>query len=90
MQTGLLVTQVYIEKMVNRNIEIGFQSAVFHLCQRVLVILLQNAGGFYLGLGKTDKALLKKFSFLQYYVQSLSSPRCYKGAKITRLLSFSN
>jgi len=31
--TRLVVTQVYIEKMFNKNIEIGFQSAVFHLCQ---------------------------------------------------------
>ena len=31
--------------MFNKNIEIGFQSAVFHLCLRALVPLLQNDGG---------------------------------------------
>ena len=30
------------------------------------------------------------FNLLQYYVQFLSSTRCYKGVKITKLLSFSN
>ena len=34
------VTQVEIEKMSNKNKEIGFQSAVFHLCQRASVPLL--------------------------------------------------
>ena len=29
-------------KMLNKNIEIGFQSAVFHLCQRALAPLLHN------------------------------------------------
>jgi len=29
--TRLVVTQVYIEKMFNKSIEIGFQNAVFHL-----------------------------------------------------------
>jgi len=43
--TRLAVTQVYVEKMFNKNIEIGFQSAVFHLCQRALVPLLQNDRG---------------------------------------------
>ena len=43
--TGLVVTQVSIEKMFNKNIEIGFQSAVFHLCQRALVPLLRNDRG---------------------------------------------
>jgi len=37
--TRPVVTQVYIGKMFNKNIEIGFQSAVFHLCQRELVPL---------------------------------------------------
>ena len=43
--TRLVVTQVYIEKMFNKNIEIGFQSAVFHLCERALVPLLRNDRG---------------------------------------------
>ena len=34
-----------MEKMVNKNIEIGFQSAVFHLCRRALVSLLRNDRG---------------------------------------------
>jgi len=34
-----VVTQVYIEKTLNKNIEIGFQSAIFLLCQGVLVPL---------------------------------------------------
>jgi len=29
--TRLVVTQVWIEKLCNKNIEIGFQNAVFHL-----------------------------------------------------------
>jgi len=41
----LVATQVNIEKMFNKNIEIGFQSAVFHLCQRTLVPLLRNYSG---------------------------------------------
>ena len=41
----LVVTQVWIEKPCNKNIEIGFQNAVFHLCQRALVLLLHNARG---------------------------------------------
>ena len=45
LHTRLVVTQVYIEKMFNTNIEIGFQSAVFHLCQRALVPLLCNDRG---------------------------------------------
>jgi len=47
-----------MEKMFNKNIEIGFQSAVFPLCQRALAPLLRNDTGLYLGLEKTDKALL--------------------------------
>jgi len=43
--TRLVVKQVYIEKMSNKNIEIGFQSAVFLLCQRALVPLLRNDRG---------------------------------------------
>ena len=43
--TWPVVTQVWIEKMFNKNIEIGFQSAVLHLCQRVLVPLLHNDRG---------------------------------------------
>ena len=41
----LVVTQVYIEKMFIKNLEIGFQSAVFHLCQQVLVLLLCSDRG---------------------------------------------
>ena len=41
----IVVTQTYMEKMFNKNIEIGGQSAVFHLCQRALVPLLQNDRG---------------------------------------------
>ena len=44
-RTRFVVTQVYIEKMFNKNIEIGFQSAAFHLCQRALVPLLRNDRG---------------------------------------------
>ena len=40
--TRAIVTQVWIEKMFNKNKEIGFQSAVFHLFQRALVALLCN------------------------------------------------
>ena len=50
--------------MFNKNVEIGFRSAVCHLCQRGLVPLLHNdrgpeRNGLYLGLGKTGKAFLK-------------------------------
>jgi len=41
--TRLVITQVWIEKPCNKNVEIGFQSAVFHLCQWALVPLLCNA-----------------------------------------------
>ena len=41
----LAVTQVCIEKIFCKNIEIGFQSAIFHLCQRALVPLLRNDRG---------------------------------------------
>ena len=41
MHTRLVVTQVYIENMFKKNKETGFQSAVFHLCQRALVPLLR-------------------------------------------------
>ena len=43
--TRLVVTQVYIGKMSDKNIEIGFQSAIFHLCQRASVPLLRNDRG---------------------------------------------
>ena len=43
--TRLVVTHVYIENMFNKNIEIGFQSAVFHICQRAFMPLLQNDRG---------------------------------------------
>jgi len=60
--TRLVVTQVWIEKQCNKNIAIGFQNAVFNLCQQALVPLLQlsrpECEGLYLGLGKTGKALL--------------------------------
>jgi len=54
--------------MINKNIEIGFQSAVCHLCQRTLVPLLRNDRGsnendLYLGLGKTGKTLPKTSTF---------------------------
>jgi len=45
MYIRLVVTQVWIEKPFNKNIEIGFQNAVFHLCQRALVPLLHNYRG---------------------------------------------
>ena len=37
--TTLVVTQVYIEKMFNKNIDIGFQSAVFYLPASVSAII---------------------------------------------------
>jgi len=40
MYTRLVVTQVYVEKMFNKNI--GFQSVIFHLCRQALVPLLRN------------------------------------------------
>ena len=43
--TRFVVTQVYIEKMFNKNIEIGFQSQVLHLCLRALESLLRNDRG---------------------------------------------
>ena len=43
--TWPVVTQVWIEKMFDKNIEIGFQSAVFHLCQRASVPLLRHDRG---------------------------------------------
>jgi len=43
--TRPVVIQVRLEKMLNKNIDIGFQSAVFHLCQGVLVPLLRNYRG---------------------------------------------
>jgi len=49
--------------MYNKNIEMGFQSAVSHLCQRPLVPLLHNstepdATAYIYGQGKPSKALL--------------------------------
>ena len=71
--TRLVVTQVWIDKMCSKGIEIGFQNAVFHLCQRALVPLLCNDraehNGLYLGQGKTPQSTSYNFSFLQYYVQ---------------------
>ena len=43
--TRPVVTQVWMGKMFNKNVGIGFQSAVFHLCQRALVPLLRNDRG---------------------------------------------
>ena len=74
--TRLVVTQINIEKMFNKIIEIGFQSAVFHLCQRALVPLLRNERG-----PNATASILGSI---------LSLIRCYEGVKITRLLSFSN
>ena len=80
--------------MFNKNIEIGFQDAVFtsvseryrHYCemiearkQRPLFRARENR-----------QSVSCNFSFLQYYVQFSSSTRCYEGVKITRLLSFNN
>jgi len=63
--TRIVVTQVYIEKMFNKNTGKGFQSAVFHLCQQALVSLLGNDRGLYLG--KTG--ISYNLSFLRSYVQ---------------------
>jgi len=43
--TRLVVTPVYIEKMFNKNIEIGFQGAGFHRCQRAFVPFLHSDRG---------------------------------------------
>jgi len=40
--TRLVVTFFWIEKLFDKNVEMGFQGAVFHLCQQVLVLLLCN------------------------------------------------
>ena len=40
--TRPVVTQDCIEKIYNKNLEIGFHNAVCHLCQRALVPLLRN------------------------------------------------
>jgi len=61
--TRLVVTQVWIEKPCNKNIEIGFQNADFHLCQRASV---------------TGKAL-KALKFSPILRSNLSFTRCYKG-----------
>jgi len=42
--TRPVVTQVYIKKMFNKNIEIGFHGQLF-ICQRALVPLLRNDRG---------------------------------------------
>jgi len=42
--TRPVVTQVLIEKMFNKNIEIGFQSAVFHLFASVVPLLCSDRG----------------------------------------------
>ena len=59
----LVVMQVWIKKMYNKNIEIRFQSAACHLCQRVLVQFLCNKKGpkataSIEGKGKPGKAVL--------------------------------
>ena len=71
---GLVVRQVWIEKMFNKNIEIAFRNAVFCLCQRALVPLLcsderPESDDLYSGLGKTRQSTSYNFSCLQYYVQ---------------------
>jgi len=57
----------------NKNIKVGFQSAVCHLCQRALVSLLRKCwrperNGLYLGLWKTQQSISSNFSFLRLYV----------------------
>jgi len=69
----LIVTQARIEKPCTKTIEIGFQSAVFHLCQRALVPLLCN----YRGTNATPLFRVREnrqstsynLHFLQSYVQ---------------------
>jgi len=82
--TRLVVTQVWIEKPCNKNIEIGFQNAVFHLSTSVSAMIE----------ARMQRPLFRARENRQstsYNLRSnLSSILCYKGMKITRLLSFSN
>jgi len=43
--TRPVVTKAWMQKICNINIEIGFQGAIFHLCQLALVPLLHNDRG---------------------------------------------
>jgi len=73
-----------MEKMFNKNIDIGFQNAVFHLCQQAL----RPGNGLYLGLGKTNKAFLvtSVFSNITFNFEFYSM----LGVKIIKVLSFSH
>jgi len=86
-RTRLVVTHVRIEKMCNKNIEIGFQSAVFRLCQAAFIARFPVSWLRTLFRGReTQQSSSYNFSFLQFSI--LSSTRCYEGVKIIRLLSF--
>ena len=81
--------------MFNKNIKIGFQSAVFHLCRRALVPLLRSdrgpeRNGLCLGLGKTGKAFLITSVFPPILHSFFNPTRCYGVVKIIRLLRISN
>ena len=71
--TRHVATQFYKETMSNKNVKIGFQSAVFHLLSASVSAIFAKwyrlkRNGLYLGLAKTDNAL-RTSVFLQYYIQ---------------------
>jgi len=58
--------------MFNKNIEKGFQGAVFHLCQQALVPLLRNDEAQMqrsLFIARENRQSTYSFSFLQSYIQ---------------------
>jgi len=59
--------------MFEKNLEIGFQSAVFDLSASVSATIAQwyrpKRNGLYLGLGKTRQSTSYNFNFLQYYIK---------------------
>ena len=77
--------------MINKNIEIGFQSAVFHICQQALVPFLRNKrperNVLYLGLRKTQQSTTSVYPIL---CSIFTSTVGYEGGKIIRLLACCN
>ena len=92
--TKPVVTQVWKEKLCNKNIDIGFQSTGFHLCQWALVPLLcDNRAQIQRPLFRARENPAQHFLQLQFfwYYGQFSSPILgYEEVKTIKLLSVSN
>ena len=92
MYTGPVGTQVWIEKMFNKNMGFRVQfvtSVSERKCHYCAIIEAQTQWPLFMS-WENQQSTSCNFNFLQYYVQFLSSTRCYEGVKIIKLLSFSN